>query len=299
MKSKLSGYLFVFLSVFIYGLYGIYTRHIAGTFGAFNIQFFREGLTALIILVLTLLGLSKWGKIQKEDIKYLILLGVVSTISNVCMYYVYQLLPLGIASFTTYASIIVISLVMGIIIFKEKLNIINSISLILAVLGLLIMFQIQTGDLNIWGIVAGLGFGFLISSFATLTKKLKGDYGPLQVYMIAATITSISSLFISLLFKEKFPVMEFSSVWIWVVVFAISAALANGLYILGLQQKIEISIASIIMPMESVTAAVTGLIFFQEKMGVRSILGAVIILIASIIPQVVELIKEKRLKNSR
>ena len=294
MSSKLTGYLFIFLSVFIYGLYGIYTRNIADSFSAFNIQFFREGLTALIILLLTLLGLSKWEKIKKEDRKYLILLGIVSTLGNVCMYYIYQLLPLGIASFTTYASIIIFSLIMGRVIFNERINKISVISIILAIVGLLVMFQINLKDLSFVGIIAGLAFGFMISSFASITKKIKGSYSPLQVYMIAALITSILSLFISLSLHEPLPNMSFNTDWVWVIIFAISAALANGFYILGLQKKIEISIASIIMPMESVVLAITGYIFYQENMGIRGSIGAIIILIASIIPSLVELKMKKK-----
>ena len=298
MSSKLTGYLFIFLSVFIYGLYGIYTRNIADSFSAFNIQFFREGLTALIILLLTLLGLSKWEKIKKEDRKYLILLGIVSTLSNVCMYYVYQLLPLGIASFTTYASIIIFSLIMGRVIFNERINKISVISIILAIVGLLVMFQINLKDLSFVGIIAGLAFGFMISSFASITKKIKGSYSPLQVYMIVALITSILSLFISLSLHEPLPNMSFNTDWVWVIIFAISAALANGFYILGLQKNIEISIASIIMPMESVVLAITGYIFYQENMGIRGSIGAIIILIASIIPSLVELkMRRKTIKK--
>jgi len=294
MKSKLSGYIFIFISCIIYGLYGIYTRQIVNDFEVFNVQFFREGLTAIIILVLTLLGFSKWGKIQKEDVKYLLLIGIVSTINNVCMYYVYQLLPLGIASFTTYSSIIIMSLLMGYIIFKERLDKIGVISLLSVILGLFVMFRLQTEGLNVLGILIGLTYGFMISLFVTFTKKLKGEYGPLQVYMVAAIFTSISSLIISIIIGEDFPTLEFNSAWLWIVIFAISAALANGLYILGIQQKVEMSIASIIMPMESVTLAITGYIFYSEVMGTRSILGAIIILVASITPSLVELYKRKK-----
>lgn len=292
-QEKTKGYILILLSVVIYGLYGILTRFTADTFGAFTLQYHREGLTALIIIALTIFGISKWVRIQKNDIPVLLLVGTASTIGNLSMYYAYSLLDIGLAAFVVFASTIIFSSIIGILFLKEKISKFNIFAVIFAIIGLLIMFEIQSEKINAFGLLASISFGVMIALYGLFTKKVRGEYGPLQIYLVSSILSAVVSFIFATLIQEPRPIAEFTQGWFWMIVFALSAVFANGLYILGIRKGVELSIVGILMPLEAVIAAISGVIILGEGITERTIIGGIMIIIASVLPHAPELFNKK------
>lgn len=292
MHKKYLGYFFIFLSAFIYGLYGIFTNFIADTFPPFYLSFFREGLSVLIIAVLFMFKIIKWEKFNIKDWYWFLLIGLISGSTNIIMYFLYQLIPIGVGTLIMYSTVLVLAWLFGILIFKEKVTKLGISSFIIVVIGLLIMFG---GGLvqkySIFGILLAIIYGGFVGGFGIISKKL-AKYHPLQIYLIASVIVSILSLLLSVIFKETAPTNSFNSAWIWAVIWAFASVIANGSYIFGLNIGAELSIASVIMPMESVIAFLSGSIILNQEITVNSIIGGILIFIATCIPYIPEFKKK-------
>ena len=292
-KTEFQGYLLVFFSTIIYGIYGIFTRLINGYFQSFTTSFIREGLTVLFSLVLILIGIIKWKKIQRSDIKWLIVMGIISTMGNFSLYNAYSLLPVGIASFLSYSLTIIGSVVFGIIFFKEKIGRLGIFAIFLSIAGILLTSLGSLGNFNVIGALFSIGFGIFISLYAVIAKKISGSYDSVQIYMLVCLITSPLSFILSLIFKENIPAFEFNSSWMWIVLFAISALVANMLYIKGFSYKINVSIAGIICTTESVVAVIAGYLIYSEVITFTTLIGCILITFAAVLPHFPTLFKKK------
>jgi drug/metabolite transporter (DMT)-like permease len=251
------------------------------------LSFYREGIACLIMIGLTYIGVSKWKKVEKKDIALIVAMGIISGIANTLMFKTFSILPLGIASFLIFSSSTISSWLIGLIYFKEKISNIILISLFLVLLGIFIMFKIDITTLNINGIIMGICFGICISIFSSIAKNISQGYGILQVYTISAGITSIFALIMAFFFHESFPIFSFSIEWFWFGVFVISTIFANGLYLLSLN-NIDMSIIGIVNPFQSVITSIAGILIFQELLQFNTIIGGVLIIIATLIPYIKE-----------
>ena len=285
--SKLKSYSFLFISVIIFGCYAVFTRLVNSTFSPFMLSFYREGIACLIMIGLTYLGVSKWKKVEKKDIALIVVMGIISGIANTLMFKTFSILPLGIASFLIFSSSTISSWLIGLIYFKEKITNIILISLGLVLLGIIIMFKVDIGTLNINGILMGIGFGICISIFSSIAKKLSDGYGILQVYSISAGITSIFALIMTFFFNESFPIFSFSMEWFWFGIFVISTILANGLYLISLK-NLDMSVIGIVNPFQSVITSIAGILIFKEILQFNTLIGGVLIIIATLIPYIKE-----------
>jgi len=286
MKQKTKGHLFILFSVIIYGLFGIVVRILADSFQPFTLSFFREGLAFLIMLFFTVIGISKWKKISKNDLFLMIGMGIISCVANLSMYNTYTNLQLGMSNFLIFASSAAFSWIIGITLLKEKLSITKVLSFLLVFSGVFIMFQADWGTLNIKGFLFGILFGFSIAIFSSFTSKIKGSYGILQIYMIVTLTQSLGALILLKITNEYLPDIQFNLTWLWLLIFSVMTVAANGLYILGFQNKAEVSIAAVINPFQTIVTAITGHFFFNEGITLKTVIGGIFILIAAVIPNI-------------
>lgn len=292
-KSSLQGYLLVFISTIIYGLYGVFTKIINGYFQSFTTSFIRESITIFLSLLLIIFGIIKWQKIQKADFKWFIVMGLISTMGNFALYNAYSLLPVGIASFLSYSLTIIGSAIFGIIFFKERIDKLGVFAIILAISGVLLTSLGSLGTFNVLGALFSIGFGLCISLFAVLSKKFSGQYDSVQIYMIVCIIVAPLSFILSMIFRENIPAFEFNSSWLWIFIFAVMALLANMLYIKGFRYNINVSIAGIICTTESVVAVIAGYLIYSEVLSPITLIGCILIIVAAVLPHFPTLLKNK------
>ena len=297
MAKQINKYIYTFVSVFLFGLFGLLTRLIVDYFPTFSLIAIREGTVFLLVLFLTIVGVVRWRKIDPSNRLSLLLLGLISLTTNISLFFAFKYLQIGMASFLTFTSSILFSWVFGIFILKEKLTKVKVIALILVLIGIMTMFNIGDGGLNLWGIVGGIIAGLTISMYGFVVLRVPNQYDPLQIYMLTALVTSSTCLLISLISREQIPQLATDIAWGLMLVFSVVVLLGNAIYILALKKGAELSIVSIINPLQAPITALTGVLFLQELPTVNMIWGGLIILVAGILPSVYEAVVKKRDRN--
>lgn len=291
MTDRLKGSVFIVLAATSYGLYGVYSRLIGGSFGEFAQSWTRN------IIIITLLGVyllikRTWKQVAIKDRKWMIFWPLSDVVSLVLLYIAFNHLPIGTSYFLLYSTMIISGFVFGNVFYKEKVNAVKIISVAFCFAGLALIFSVEVTVNRLLYIVFGLLAGVSTGLWNTLSKKVSDKYPNLQLVFIDATVALCATLIGSLVVHDQIPVIT-DAVWIWQVIYAIIQISAVGFVILGFRY-LEAQIASIILPVEVVFGTFFGFIFFHEVLSIKTLLGGALIATAAVLPNLQFVNKPKK-----
>lgn len=282
--DKLKGTLALVLSTVFYGLIGVYSRLIGIDFGIFT-QGWTRNLVVLIIILIPLITIKKLSKIRKQDLLWLLFWGLNGIIASTSFFIAANFLSLSTTIILFYAGSNISGYLSGMLFFREKVNLLKIIAIILSLAGIGVIYSFnlelkQTGYL----VIAFLS-GTTTGLWNTLSKKFSGNYTKLQLIFLDSLMTFIFALAFGLILQEKIPVPALNLSWIALLLFAINQILTVSLTIYGFKY-LEAQIGSLIMPLEVFWATLFGFIFFQEGLTINTFLGGILIIISIILTNV-------------
>lgn len=283
MHSKTTqGYLFAVLSAIIYGCMPLMSKYIyADGVNPFTLVFLRN-----LFSVLPLGALAyKECKTLKVAIKSLPSISLISVLgcsfTPMLLFSSYQFIPSGTATVFHFAYPAVV-MVAGILLFKNKVQITNIVCMLLCVLGVSLFYTPQQ-TLSPVGSVLALSSAITFAAYVLLLSRFnrRNGSGFLFCFYIAI-VSSIFSLIICLLTKNlSLPTTLLG----WGLCVLFSLLVTTGAVTLFQQSTFLIGgeKASILSTLEPITSVIIGGIVFKEQIGVRVILGTVLVVTASIL----------------
>ncbi len=178
------------------------------------------------------------------------------------------------------ATIPIFSIAAGLIFFKEKVNYVNIIGIVLSIFGIVLVAMAQ-GDLGehfIWGI--GLLLVAVISEVghASLTKSLSGDYPSQTIVMYQFLIGSVYLLPL-FLFKgldDFSPRYLSGEVWMPIICLAILCSSAAFTLWVSTIKSLGVAKSGIFSALIPVAAAIIAFVLGDEALNSRQVLGIAI-----------------------
>ena len=284
MYKRLTGSSFLLISAAIYGLFGIFSRY-TNNFPAFSQGWVRYSIILIVISLSFLFKKATWKKVQKKDIKWFLIWILPASFQPIVTFIAFNHLPLGIAYFLIYSTMILGGVISGKIFFFEKLNPKKILSLVLVFIGLFLIYRSDITLIKNIYVLLALVSGLLVGFWNTLTKKVSGNYSEFQMMTLDGSSTVIVGLIGSFFLKETLPSITDISSWVWIFVFALANIGAGFLLIKGFKY-IEAQVGSLIVPTEIIFAAIFGYLFFGEILKINIYLGGFFILIGALLPAI-------------
>jgi len=282
MSNKILGAIFLIASTAIYGLFGIFSRQTA-VFGSFSQGWIRYLFVVFIIGSLFLTRRARWKNIDPPDTKWFLTWILPASFQPVLTFMAFTHLPIGIAYFLIYSTMITGGILSGKLFFAEKFNLGKLLSLLLIFLGLILIYRSDLSLITNTYVFLALVSGLIVGFWNTLSKKVSHKYSELQMMLL----DSLSTLTVSLIgfFSVREALPDFSNLvpWYWIVAFAFAGVLSSFLLIRGFKY-VEAQIGSLILPMELVFASLFGYFFLGEVLKPNVYLGGLLIFLAAIIP---------------
>ncbi|MBR5066083.1 MAG: EamA family transporter [Lachnospiraceae bacterium] len=281
------GPLLIILAACFWGSMGIFVRKL-NTYGFTSIQIVavRVTLAALVFSLILLIKDRKGFKISPKDIPLFLGLGLGSILFfTVCYFAAITIMPLSTAAILLYTSPFWIML-MSVLFFREKLNAVKIIALIMAFGGCVLVSGISGEGITFVGLLIGLGSGIGYGLYSILGTIALKRYSPYTVTTYTFIIAAVGSWFIC---RPKDMFTKFASApnLAWLIFFCFLTALITAVipflfYTLGLHM-VEASKAGILATVEPMVATIIGIVFFSEQLTILSGLGILLILVAVII----------------
>ena len=281
------GPILIILAACFWGSMGIFVRKLtAYGFTSIQIVAIRVTLAALIFSLILFIKDRKGFKISPKDIPLFLGLGLGSILFfTVCYFEAITMMPLSTAAILLYTSPFWIML-MSVLFFREKLNAVKIIALIMAFGGCVLVSGISGEGITFVGLLLGLGSGIGYGLYSILGTIALKRYSPYTVTTYTFIIAAVGSWFIC---RPKDMFTKFASVpnLAWLIFFCFLTALITAVipflfYTLGLHM-VEASKAGILATVEPMVATIIGIVFFSEQLTIFSGLGILLILVAVII----------------
>ena len=267
------------LASFFFSLMTVCVKKIDNRIPIYELVFFRSLLSLFITsLIINKKNLNPWG----ENKLLLILRGVLGTIALVCIFYAIKNMPLNISTVIQYTYPIFISIFAGILI-NEKITknlIIASITGWLGILIILNPYQLSSLNIELDKFTVLIAFlGAISTALAYITvKKLSSTE---DIFIIIKYFPLISVITLS-------PIVFFNWVTpnindlIWILGIGMFTQAGQTFLTIGLK-KLPTSEAARINYLQVLFGSLWGILFFNELININFIVGAVLVLLGTII----------------
>jgi drug/metabolite transporter (DMT)-like permease len=289
MKTKqVRANVLLFITALIWGVAFVEQRIAVRFIGAFTFSAIRFAIGALSMLPLLFYFQKKPGEegsannvSLKSTLPVGLLLGGVlffaATLQQMGLYTT----TAGKAGFITDLYIIFVPLIE--VIFGRRLNKTIWICAPMAAVGLYLIsvtdkFTMSSGDIMV------LIGSVLWAVHILLIDRFSKSYNPIRLSLIQYLLTAVLSLFVALAIEKTsfYAILQAAGPIIYTGVF--SVGIAYTLQIFG-QRYAKASHAAIILSMESVISCIAGVLFLNERLGAREIIGCCIMAAAMVLTQ--------------
>ena len=281
------GPLLIILAGIFWGSMGIFVRKL-GTYGFTSVQIvaIRITLAALVFSIVLFIRDRSGFRITLRDLPLFLGLGFGSILFfTVCYFTAITIMPLSTAAILLYTSPIWIML-MSMLFFREKLNRIKLIALVLAFAGCVLVSGISGEGITLIGLLIGLGSGIGYGLYSILGTIALRRYSPY-------TVTTYTFLFAAagswLVCGPADMISKFTAAadLPFLLFFCCLTALVTAVipflsYTLGLR-TVEASRAGILATVEPMVATLIGILVFAEPLTLLSGLGILLILAAVVL----------------
>lgn len=280
----------VALSAIIYGSYGVWSRFLGNSFGAFTQGYVRSAVV-LAVLVPFALVTHALTPVAVGDRKWVVMSTVCAVFTAPTMYYAFTHMDIGAAMLIMYSAILLSSYVVGVVFLSEKMDIPKYASFVLALIGLAIIFGVSFGTFSLLAVVSAATFGVAVGGEVSITKRVTERISSLQMVICLWVGILLVAPILAVLMHEGFP--SPGPVWVVMCGFGFSGVIASWLVVEGFRY-VDASIGSLIGLFEVISAVAFGVVLFHERLKPETVAGGILILVASALPDAVAYAKHRK-----
>ena len=276
--NSLNKFNLVFAS-FFFSLMTLCVKNIDKRIPIYELVFFRSLLSLMITLsIINLKNINPWG----GNKPLLILRGLLGTLALVCIFFAIRNMPLGISTVIQYTYPIFISIFAGIFI-NEKITKNIVFALIIGWFGMIVILnptQLSNINVEIENIYITVAFlGSVCTALAYITvKKLSFTE---DIYVIIEYFPLVSLISLSPIVLINWVTPNLNEL-IWIFGIGLFTQLGQIFLTVGLK-KFPASEASAINYLQVLFGSIWGVLFFSEVININFLLGALLVLLGTII----------------
>lgn len=290
-KNRLKGSLLIAMSALFFSSYGIWSRLMAGTFGEFNQAYIRA---IVVLLVLIPLGLAtkQFRKIEKKDWKWFIVIALAGGLNQAPYYYGFEHLNIGTAVLLFYTMLTLGAYVFGKFFFNEKMSGVKYLSLVLAIVGMVMIYSFSLSGKEIGAAMLVSMAGLMGATVVVMSKKLTDRYSEMQILTGVFVMMLLANFGISSMVGESLG--QVGLVPALAQLGYSGAMLVANISVMSGFKYLDPSVGALIGLLEVIFGTIIGIVLFGEVMTGMTIVGSGVILIAIALPDVVEVVGKRK-----
>lgn len=277
MNNKRTAYLYLIITFCAWGSLYVVSRFVLGKVPVITVLFLRYFIAAITLFVIN--KNSKVKKIERKDLKYMFLIGVVGYFLSVGM----QLLGIKLSN-ASIASLVnamnpITIMIFAAIILKERLTVKKAICVMLAMAGVYIIIGDVKGNGEVLGILFSVFSVILWSFISIIVRKTARKYSASQItiysmFIAAVCIFPFSMGELIITHNVKF---DLSVVIALLYMGIVCTALAYVFWNKSLS-ILEAGTCSLFYPIQPMISSILGMIFLGEQININFIFGAILII---------------------
>ncbi|MGE8434778.1 MULTISPECIES: DMT family transporter [Chryseobacterium] len=279
---KLRGYMLGVISAVSYGLIPIFILPIKQAHFSMDITLFYRFFFSALMVGGYLMYSRQNFRVNKKEALILAILGICYALSSEFLFIGYDFLTAGIASTVLFIYPVIVALIMFFF-YKEKLNRLSIISLLLAFAGVIVLCLKENGlEINF----AGLGIVMLSALFYALYMVIVNKS---NLKVSGFKLTFYSMLFTSMFFMTKSVIGNESfaipsmAIFLNFLIFAFLTTVISSLCLVYAIKNIGSTPVAILGALEPVVAVMVSVLIFHENFTINLLIGITLILLGVIL----------------
>lgn len=291
-STTAKGYIYAILSAVIYGCMPLIAKYVyADGVNPISLVFLRNSFSLLPLAILA----YRENKTLKVPLKLLPSISVIAImgccVTPILLFSSYQLISTGTATVLHFIYPAVV-LIAEILLLRNKIHSGNIISVLICVVGISLFYS-PDPSFNLSGAALALSSGVTFATYVVLLAHFKdrGVSGFLLCFYVAA-ISSIATLGVCLA-TNSLALPSTLAGWGICVLFSLMvttgavALFQRSAFLIGSERT------SILSTLEPITSVIIGVIVFGEPLGLKVLIGSILVVAASILIAVIDLKKNK------
>ncbi|NLY81581.1 MAG: EamA family transporter [Clostridiales bacterium] len=286
LQETTKGYLYILLAGIFWGLIGLFVTVLSDMgFDSLTIAFIRVFYGFIFLILVALYISGKKGLIpNKTELTFAFLMGIIcQALFNLS--YTYTINSVGVATgaILLYTSPVFVA-IMSRIVFSDKITSIKILALLINIIGC--SLTVTNGNIGVLeisklGLLMGATSGFfyaLITIFGKLAANRNCNMVTISLYSFF-----FATIFLTFVAKpwESIEMLTSTNVILVSSLYGIiPTALAYLLYMKGLTKPIKASKVPVIASVETIVAALVGILIFNEIFGIYKIMGMALVIIS-------------------
>lgn len=297
MKHKIHvrGYILILIAALLFGTYGVWSRLMGDTFAPFY-QAWVRSIIIIFIMLPFMIANKSFRKIQRADWPALGIFISFCIFTQAPLYFAFNNAPIGTVQLLFYSTFVITAFFVSRFYLGETISKIKIISIILAFLGLALLFSDAVLVFAPLGLGLAMLNGVASGGEVSSSKKIESKYSPALIVFWGWVFTILTHLPISLLIGEEQNAIQFNRAWMWLLIYSFVNAAAFWLVIEGFRH-VDASIGSLIGLLEVVFGVLFGALFFKEALTWSVCVGGALIISAAMLPDVHSLLHRKKNKQ--
>lgn len=235
-------------------------------------------------------------RFDRQDLKWVTIYTTFSLFTVAPIYFAFQQMDIGTATILFYAAYLIASYGVGRLFFKEKITPIKLVAMLLAIVGMVLVFGVELAGVSALALGLAIINGIASGGEVAFTKKVSEKYSPLQLTLVSWVFICITHFVAAVVTGETLLPEQTVTSFIGITLYALAAMLAFWLVVAG-YKRVEASIGGLIGTLEVPFAVLLGILFFFQIPSLLTAVGGALIFIAAALPDLKDLYVARRKKR--
>lgn len=250
----------------------------------FDILTYRWGIAAFVLMIYAAIR-GKTLKLNSfDEVWKIFLLSALRAVTSITLLIGYANIASGIASTINFMYPVVVALCM-MLFYGEKKSAANIISIAMSIFGVYLLAHgdgliVEGGDTTL-GLVCSIISAFSFAAYYIVMKRTKAD--KIEVVKFTTWIMLLSAVYFligGLVTEGGISLVTDSRSWLYILGLGLWSTMVSSFTGVKAIRRIGPTLTSILGALQPLTAVILGVIFLDEHLGVKTVLGIALILVA-------------------
>lgn len=283
-RIRLNGIFYAIISSSSFGFSPLFSLGLlAAGLSNFDVLSYRWAVAAIILIIYAAVK-GKSLKISTfDELWKVILLSLLRSVTSITLLLGYANIASGIASTINYMYPMVVALCM-MLFFKERKSAVNIISILIAIFGVYLLasgdgLKVEGGNTTL-GLICSIISAFSFAAYYILMKQTKAD--KIEVVKFTTWIMLLSAVYFIIcgfIFDGKITIVSDSRLWGYIAGLGLWSTMVSNFTGVKAVRRIGPTMTSILGALQPLTAVILGVLFLNEHLGMRTIIGVCIIMV--------------------
>ena len=253
----------------------------------FDILSYRWSIAAVVLMVYAFFKKKSLLLNSLSEAWKVILLSILRSVTSITLLIGYANISSGIATTINFMYPVIVTICM-MLFFGERKSMVDIGAIALSIFGVYLLasgesIMIEGGNTRL-GLICSLISAISFAAYYIIMKQVKADN--IEVVKFTTWIMLLSSIYFiicALIFDEKISLVKDSFCWMNILGLGLWATMVSNITGVKAIRRIGPVMTSILGALQPVTAVILGVVFLNEHLYLRSMIGVSMILIAVIV----------------